>query len=213
MLAVNLDSYTTPSFVSSYGTYIGDLEQFDILYNARVSEDETKQDSFCEAYSQYIEGNHNVKHRVCYSEMPLFYDLPIEFKEKYRFSTPDVLSFLNVWDCTYNLTFDSAVINAIWYVRGGLFCKAYQGEFKNLQIQANAVANTPAHVLKSSWGQPGVMIFKKRNGVYTTTSTVFVESTWFKDRALYLLDYNKPCGRVADLSGIGNFMLEIVGDG
>lgn len=134
---LELDDYSTPSFISSGKFYFGTLEDMDGLFSA-IRNDERKAEHkqyILSVYEQFLAGEKNITHTVAFNEVPFLVPAKI-LGEDHSILTDYSWEHINTWDCPYAMKCDKAESTHLWISCRGQYYRCIRTKFSNLQYDS-----------------------------------------------------------------------------
>ena len=203
---LELDDYSTPSFVSAGKYYFGTLEDIDGLFQA-IRNDENKAEHkqyILSVYDQFLAGEKKINHTVAFNEVPFLVPAKI-LGEDHSVLTDLSWEHMNTWDCPYVMKCDKAESTHQWISCQGQYFRCIQTKFTNLQF--DSFDKTFMKFTGHAWGYPHQIEYDEPY----TRSRLWVMEKMFKNKAQAL---NDRINFMHAPDPIFNFVLEdVFGDG
>lgn len=152
--ALTMDDYATASFCSRTKDFYGTLS--DIAEYIR----QLPERSFATtkaALQEYLDGNENAAHHVCFCDHKLL--TPVEMIKQERFDlAPYAWDHANIFDCIYKMKADAAAIEQILIKQGNWYIRCARCVFTNLQYMSESpLCKGYQKMPNRFWGLPGMI--------------------------------------------------------
>lgn len=134
---LELDDYSTPSFISGGKFYFGTLEDMDRLFSA-IRNDERKAEHkqyILSVYDQFLSGEKKITHTVAFNEVPFLVPAKI-LGEDHSILTDYSWEHINTWDCPYTMKCDKAESTHLWISCRGQYYRCIRTKFSKLQYDS-----------------------------------------------------------------------------
>ena len=143
-----------PAFCSFAKPYVG--SKHDLLKVAANIKNADQQSETAKAIQEYFGGNHGATHKIAYQELPIL--TPVRVLASSKITLPSrAWEHLNVWDCTYNMRFESAEVSQIIVRFDGKYHRCIRAKFTDLCYEG----------VKGEWRQVGSVLFGNASVIET----------------------------------------------
>lgn len=154
LYAVPFWNMSVPAFVSfnlyHYG-YISDITEF-----ISISREENKNDNHVQAFQKWLD-NGEATINIAYSEMP--FAESVEEIGRGSFAHDNVSwTFMNIWDCPYNLKADRIDRDVRWICHQGNYLRI--AKYIITEISFENIIRKVYEPISSCWGNDNVIIFE-----------------------------------------------------
>ena len=198
---LTMDDLATPGFCSWTKDFYGTLDEI-TEYIRRIPEG--SYETTKAALQEYLNGNTDVKHHICFHDRQLL--TPVEVIKQERFELEQYLwDHKNIFDCIYKMKADMAVIEQMLIKSGDCYTRCVRCAFTDLQYMTEAPLHLGYRKMHDGfWGLPGMMHIEGNQYILS----LYVLEKRYQNLEEALADMGKV--EKLDLTDVCN---EIFGDG
>ena len=199
--ALTMDDYATASFCSRTKDFYGTLK--DITEYIRQLPEKSFGTTKA-ALREYLDGNENAAHHVCFSDRRLLTLVEVIKKERFDLA-PYAWDHANIFDCIYQMKADAAAIEQMLIKQKDWYIRCVRCVFTNLQYMSESPAYKGYQKMPNRfWGLPGMIQMEENRYILS----LYVREKYYTFPEEALADMGK-----ADKLNLANVCSEIFGDG